>query len=124
MPAPSPLAIATQAVNRLVKEEQYYQKELAQQTERVKKLEAEAANAKDGGGGDDDNAEFMLKQERKALEETKTVFLPLNEKIGEAVRRLEEQMATAESDGGSADEMAKAKEALELGRAVGQPAAV
>ncbi|RYP55456.1 hypothetical protein DL770_010909 [Monosporascus sp. CRB-9-2] len=66
MPAPSPLTIATQAVNRLVKEEQYYQKELAQQTERVKKLEAEAANSKDGGG--DDNAEFMLKQEvRKRL---------------------------------------------------------
>ncbi|RYP74392.1 hypothetical protein DL771_003059 [Monosporascus sp. 5C6A] len=123
MPAPSPLTIATQAVNRLVKEEQYYQKELAQQTERVKKLEAEAANSKDGGGGDD-NAEFILKQERKALEETKTVLLPLNEKIGEAVGRLEEQIATAESEGGSADEMAKAKEALELGRAVEQPAAV
>ncbi|RYP64465.1 hypothetical protein DL769_006658 [Monosporascus sp. CRB-8-3] len=127
MPAPSPLTIATQAVNRLVKEEQYYQKELAQQTERVKKLEAEAANGSGGGGGgdsDDDNAEFMLKQERKALEETKTVFLPLSEKIGEAVRRLEEQIATAESEGGSADEMAKAKEALELGRTAGQPAAV
>ncbi|RYO87533.1 hypothetical protein DL764_008845 [Monosporascus ibericus] len=122
MPAPSPLTIATQAVNRLVKEEQYYQKELAQQTERVKKLEAEAADSKDGSGGDD-NAEFMRKQERKALEETKTMFLPLNEKIGEAVRRLEEQIATAESEGGSADEMAKAKEALESGRAVGQPAA-
>ncbi|RYP34612.1 hypothetical protein DL767_004172 [Monosporascus sp. MG133] len=122
MPAPSPLTIATQAVNRLVKEEQYYQKELAQQTERVKKLEAEAANSKDGGG--DDNAEFMLRQERKAIEETKTMFLPLSEKIGEAVRRLEEQIATAESEGGSADEMAKAKEALESGRAVGQPAAV
>ena len=123
MPAPSPLTIATQAVNRLVKEEQYYQKELAQQTERVKKLEAEAANSNDGGGGDD-NAEFMLKQERKVIEETKTMFLPLHEKIGEAVRRLEEQIATAESEGGSADEMAKAKEALESGRVVGQPAAV
>ncbi len=62
MPAPSPLAIAMQAVNRLVKEEKYYQKELAQQTERVKKLEAAEAGKVDGDDGDE-NAEFVLKQE-------------------------------------------------------------
>lgn len=60
MPAPTPLAIATQAVNRLVKEEKYYQKELTQQEERVKKLEAEAA---DKSNASDYNAEFVLKQE-------------------------------------------------------------
>ncbi|KAK7744776.1 tubulin folding cofactor A [Diatrype stigma] len=122
MPAPTPLTIATQAVNRLVKEEKYYQKELTQQTERVKKLEAQAA---DKSNDSDGNAEFVLKQERKALEETKMVFQPLNEKIAEAVSRLEEQVATAEGEGGSpAEEIAKAKEALSQGKAVGEPAAV
>lgn len=60
MPAPSPLTIATQSVQRLVKEEQYYRKELAQQSERVKKLETDL---KTGSSGADSNAEFVLKQE-------------------------------------------------------------
>lgn len=60
MPAPSPLAIATQSVQRLVKEESYYRKELAQQSERVKKLEAELQASPDSADG---NATFMLKQE-------------------------------------------------------------
>ncbi|KAI1108340.1 putative tubulin-specific chaperone Rbl2 [Nemania sp. NC0429] len=60
MPAPSPLAIATQSVQRLVKEESYYRKELAQQSERVKKLEAELQASPDSADG---NAQFMLKQE-------------------------------------------------------------
>ena len=57
MPPPSPLSIATQAVNRLVKEENYYRKELTQQEERVKKLEAEAPTS------GEENAEFILRQE-------------------------------------------------------------
>ncbi|OTA93642.1 hypothetical protein M434DRAFT_395460 [Hypoxylon sp. CO27-5] len=118
MPAPSPLTIATQSVQRLVKEEKYYRKELTQQSERVKKLEAEL---KSGGEAADGNAEFVLKQEQKAVDETKAVFAPLNERIAEAVQRLEEQIATAESENGSAEEIQKAKEALELGKAVEEP---
>jgi len=60
MPAPSPLTIAVQSVQRLVKEESYYRKELAQQTERVEKLEEDL---KTKGESADGNAEFMLKQE-------------------------------------------------------------
>ncbi|KAI1075697.1 tubulin binding cofactor A [Whalleya microplaca] len=121
MPAPSPLTIATQSVQRLVKEEKYYQKELASQTERVKKLEESLSSA---GGKVDGNAGFMLKQEQKVVEETKAVFAPLNERIVEAVNRLEEQIATAESEGGgAADELTKAKEALELGKGVQTPVA-
>ena len=42
------------------------------------------------------------------------MFPPLSEKIGEAVRRLEEQIAAAEGEGAApADEVAKAKAALE-----------
>ena len=40
MPAPSQLTIATSAVNRLVKEEASYHKELEQQQARISKLES------------------------------------------------------------------------------------
>ncbi|KAH9902122.1 tubulin binding cofactor A [Xylariomycetidae sp. FL2044] len=126
MPAPSPLAIATSAVQRLVKEEKSYEKELAQQGERVSKLEAQI---KDGSAPAGSNAEYMLKQEQKAMDETKAVFLPLGERIEQAVQRLEEQIATAESEnegkGGTADdELEKAREVLKLGQAVRLPGQV
>lgn len=54
MPAPSQIAIATSAVNRLVKEEASYHKEIEQQKVRIAKLEQ---------GGGDENAEYELKQE-------------------------------------------------------------
>lgn len=60
MPAPSELAIATKAVERLAKEERYYQSEQVRQQERVQKLEEEI---KKGGADLDPNAEFILRQE-------------------------------------------------------------
>ena len=54
MAPPSKLAIATSAVQRLVKEEASYHKELKQQEARIEKLES-------SGGGD--NSEYQLKQE-------------------------------------------------------------
>ncbi|KAI0203910.1 tubulin binding cofactor A [Astrocystis sublimbata] len=113
MPPPSPLSIATQSVQRLVKEDSYYRKELAQQTERVQKLETEL---KTSGESEDGNATFILKQEKKAAEETRAVFAPLRERIVEAVQRLEEQIAIAEQESRPEDEIAKAKEALKLGQ--------
>jgi tubulin-specific chaperone A len=60
MAPPSALAIATQAVQRLVKEESYYHKEQASQEGRIKKLEDDIA----AGSPDlDSNAEYVLKQE-------------------------------------------------------------
>jgi tubulin-specific chaperone A len=56
MPAPSPLAIATSVLNRLVKEEVSYHKELEQQNVKIAKLEA-------GEGADDENADFILRQQ-------------------------------------------------------------
>ncbi|KAI0877551.1 tubulin binding cofactor A [Hypoxylon argillaceum] len=120
MPAPSPLVIATQSVQRLVKEDSYYRKELAQQSERVTKIEADLKAAPESADG---NAAFMLKQEQRAIEETRAVFAPLHERIAEAVQRLEEQIATAESESAAADEITKAKEALNLGRGVEAPVA-
>lgn len=55
MPAPSQLSIATSAVERLLKEESSYHKELDQQQARIKKLEE--------GDAEGENAEFQLKQE-------------------------------------------------------------
>jgi tubulin-specific chaperone A len=55
MPAPSPLAIATGSLNRLVKEEQSYYKELEKQQTRLQKLKE--------GADEDGNKEYMIKQE-------------------------------------------------------------
>jgi len=54
MPAPTKLAIATSSVKRLVKEESSYHKELAQQQERIEKLEQST---------NDEEIEYQLKQE-------------------------------------------------------------
>lgn len=51
----SQLEIFTSSVQRLVKEEESYHNEIKQQTERIKKLEAQ-----DEG---DENREYMLNQE-------------------------------------------------------------
>jgi tubulin-specific chaperone A len=61
MPTPSPLHIATQSVQRLVKEEAYYHKELDTQRGRVSKLEESLKNGTTADA--DDNAEYVLKQE-------------------------------------------------------------
>jgi hypothetical protein len=55
MPPPSQLSIATSSVQRLVKEEASYHKELEKQQARLQSLEANP----DG----DENAEYQLKQE-------------------------------------------------------------
>lgn len=55
MAPPSQLAIATSAVQRLVKEEVSYHKELTQQEARLEKIIA--------SNDEDENAEFQLKQE-------------------------------------------------------------
>ncbi|AEO53466.1 hypothetical protein MYCTH_2294816 [Thermothelomyces thermophilus ATCC 42464] len=118
MAPPTPLAIATQAVNRLVKEESYYHKEQANQEKRIKKLEEDIQN---NSPELDSNAEYILKQEKTALEETKAVFGPLRKRIADAVQKLEEQIAISESDGtGSEEELEKAKAALESGQKVAQ----
>lgn len=54
MAPPSKLAVATSAVQRLVKEEASYHKEQEQQEARIQKLQQDSS---------DENAEYMLKQE-------------------------------------------------------------
>lgn len=55
MPAPSRLQIATSSLERLLKEESSYHKELEQGKARVHRLEGEKST--------DDNAEYMIRQE-------------------------------------------------------------
>ncbi|KAK3180217.1 tubulin folding cofactor A [Lecanicillium sp. MT-2017a] len=104
MPPPSPLAIATGSVQRLVKEEASYHKELVDQE---KELQAAEEKIKAGQDDEDGNASFMVKQQ------TKAVFGPLKTRIDAAVAKLEEQLAAAEQQGGSPEkEIAVAKSAL------------
>ena len=120
MPAPSQLAIATSVLNRLIKEEKSYHKELEQQNVKIAKLEA-------GEDADNENAEFILRQQvsgitenrfshlrlfflicfdvvrwfankriqKQAVEQTKAVFPALNQKIRDALTKLEEQLVRA-----------------------------
>ncbi|KAK7516033.1 tubulin binding cofactor A-domain-containing protein [Phyllosticta citriasiana] len=107
MAPPSKLAVLTSSVIRLVKEEASYHKELEQQQARVQELESNTA---------DENAEYQLKQERQALEETKNVLPALSQKIQDAVAKLEDELEankeTASGAGVATDEITKAKEAV------------
>ncbi|KAH7409932.1 tubulin binding cofactor A [Phaeosphaeria sp. MPI-PUGE-AT-0046c] len=110
MPPPSKVAIATGSVLRLVKEEASYHKEIVQQEERIKKLEAS-----DG----DSNKEYTLKQERQALAETKNVLPSMQTKISAALEKLEEVLEANKEGGAEASEgdVTKAKEAVAQGKA-------
>ncbi|KAF7508950.1 hypothetical protein GJ744_008506 [Endocarpon pusillum] len=122
MPQPSPLAIATSSLQRLVKEEASYHSELAMQQKRIERLES-ARPTTDGEGGvelDDKseaergNQEFLLKQERKALEETKAVFPTLRERIVKGLANLEALLASApEGD----PDVVKAREVIDQAKA-------
>ena len=70
MAPPSPLAIATSSVNRLIKEEASYHKELKSQEARLAKLE--------GSTEEDENKEYALKQEVRS----KFLFGRENENVG------------------------------------------
>ncbi|KAF4209922.1 hypothetical protein CNMCM8927_003187 [Aspergillus lentulus] len=103
----SQLEIATSSVERLVKEEASYHRELQQQTERIQKLESQEA-------GEDENREYMLKQERLALEETKKVLPSLKQKIDEAVAKLESLLAEEGKKGleSNVEQITAGKEAI------------
>lgn len=60
MPPPSPLVIATGAVNRLLKEEASYHKELEEQEAQLK---AQEEKVKSGQEDEDGNATYILKQQ-------------------------------------------------------------
>ncbi|KAK4548772.1 hypothetical protein LTR36_008545 [Oleoguttula mirabilis] len=105
MPAPSKLSIATSTLNRLVKEEASYHKELEHQQASIAKLEQ---------GGGDENAEYVLRQERKAVEETKAIFPQLKQKIQDSLAKLEQQLEQDKGPGDQStpEQITKAKEAV------------
>ncbi|KAJ4319753.1 tubulin folding cofactor A [Neodidymelliopsis sp. IMI 364377] len=111
MPPPSKLAIATGSVNRLVKEEASYHKELVQQEERIKKLEASEG---------DDNKEYTLRQEKQALQETQNVFPAIRTRIEQAVEKLEGELESRKEmdDDASSEEIKKAEDAIAAGKKV------
>ncbi|OBT75949.1 hypothetical protein VF21_05808 [Pseudogymnoascus sp. 05NY08] len=107
MPPPSPLAIATSSLQRLVKEEASYYKELEKQEARLKKIEESTE--------EDENREYTLKQERAAIEETKAVFPTLQQRIGDNLEKLRDQVEKALENPGdkTEEEVVKAKSAIE-----------
>ncbi|KAL1953760.1 hypothetical protein VTO42DRAFT_2291 [Malbranchea cinnamomea] len=111
MAPPSPLAVATASVNRLVKEEASYHREMESQKKRIEKLEAEIA---EGIEDEDGNREYILRQERQALEETKKVLPNLKKKISEAVANLERLLDEEGRKGTESDvaQITAAKEAI------------
>lgn len=111
MAPPTPLAIATSSVLRLVKEEKSYHRELEEQTKRIQKLEEEI---KAGGDDEDGNKEYMLKQERRALEETKAVLPKMKTKISDALAKLEALLAEEGQKGeqSNVEQINAAKEAV------------
>ncbi|KAF2124178.1 tubulin binding cofactor A [Dothidotthia symphoricarpi CBS 119687] len=113
MAPPSKLAISTSVVTRLVKEEASYHKEAVQQASRIAKLESSPG---------DENAEYTLRQERQALQETKNVLPSMKAKIGQAVERLEEELEVSGADAPDA-EVTKAKEAIAKGKEAMQESA-
>lgn len=110
MPSPSQLSIATSSVQRLVKEEASYHRELSQQQSRLDLLLASK--------GEDENAEFQLKQEQTAIEETRAVFPSLRQRIADALQKLEDQLEVGQEKGATDEEIEKAKEVIAEAKAV------
>ena len=124
MAPPSPLAIATSSVNRLLKEESSYRTELESQQKRLHSLEAQTGEDEDGNRGFqilqevsfsllfhfENSAEmetFILTRttgnQEKAIRETEAVFGPLRESIRTAVEALESLLVCISSLGAICD---------------------
>ncbi|TKA83673.1 hypothetical protein B0A55_00293 [Friedmanniomyces simplex] len=105
MAPPSQLSIATSVVNRLVKEEASYHKELEKQQASIAKLTQ---------GGGDENAEYTLKQERRGVEETRAIFPQLKQKMQDALAKLEQQLEQDKGPGDQStpEDITRAKEAI------------
>ncbi|KAH8724421.1 tubulin binding cofactor A [Phaeosphaeriaceae sp. PMI808] len=107
MAPPSKLAVAAGSVLRLVKEEASYHKEIVQQEERIRKLEISTG---------DENKEYTMRQEKQALAETRNVLPSMQTKISAALEKLEEALVNDESGDASAEDVAKAKDAVVKGK--------
>lgn len=118
-PPPSQLSIATSSLQRLVREEASYHRELEMQRKSIARLE-ERKEAENKNGNEDEeeeeegNREFLLRQEKRACEETQAVFPRLRERIREAMANLEALLVSAEEGDAGA---AKAREVIEQAKA-------
>jgi len=111
MAPPSKLAIATSSLQRLIKEEGSYHKEQAAQEARILQLQEDKS---------DENAEFILKQERQALEETKVLIPTLRARIEKATETLQKQLDSSKAEGADSEEISKAENVLQEGQKVRQ----
>ncbi|KAK5091884.1 tubulin folding cofactor A [Exophiala xenobiotica] len=89
--APSQTKIATSVLQRLLKEEASYHKEAESQKKRISDLEKQ-------NNDQDENRDFKLKQEKRALEETKAIFPSLRERIANAREKLQAQLESTNDE--------------------------
>ncbi|KAF8531578.1 tubulin binding cofactor A-domain-containing protein [Trichophaea hybrida] len=107
MAPPTTLAIKTSAVSRLIKEESMYHKELVVEQKRLEKMEADTENCD----------EYAITQQKKVVEETKSVVPPVREKLKAAIEVLEFQLQSAPASE-PAENKEKASKAIEDGKNV------
>ncbi|CCE63911.1 hypothetical protein TPHA_0G00750 [Tetrapisispora phaffii CBS 4417] len=95
--APTQLEIKVKALQRLVKEETFYQQELVEQSEHVEKMKSDASTDP-----------YDLKKQVEVLEDTQRLFPTLYKKIGEFKDNLQEFIDKYEGS----ESLDSAKEAL------------
>ncbi|KAL4874619.1 tubulin binding cofactor A [Aspergillus karnatakaensis] len=107
----SQLEITTASIQRLVKEEASYRREFEQQKERIQKLEAQDPSQ-------DENREYLLRQERLALEETEKIFPTLKQKIEETIAKLDSLLVEEGKKGAESnvEQITAAKDAIAKAR--------
>ncbi|KAI9824890.1 MAG: hypothetical protein M1832_001495 [Thelocarpon impressellum] len=114
MAPPTPLAIQTAAITRLLKEERSYHTELAQQQRRLATLVAATAQGAAATDDAEGNAEFGIAQEKRAIVETEAIFPELRRKVEDAVLRVENLL---EQDGLDEAEVVRAREVVREAKA-------
>ncbi|KAL2109322.1 hypothetical protein VUR80DRAFT_2578 [Thermomyces stellatus] len=112
---PTKLHISTQAVTRLLKERDYYHKEVEGERATVARQRAALQEKISSGVTPDENEEYLIDQRERAIKETEAVLGPLRGKIEKATSALEDALSTA--DGATPEELEKAKKAIEDAKA-------
>lgn len=89
--SPTPLEIKTKAVQRLLKEEQLYLKEISEQEEQLQQMRAS------------DTDEYEIKKYEKVLDESKRMVPELKKKIQEHAKGLNSYIEDYKGDEDTSD---------------------
>lgn len=101
--ASRPLRIKTGVVERLIKEEDSYQKEYENQLKRIEKVKQESP--------DDD---WNIRKQKEVLEETVKMIPDVQQRLSKAIEELNDLVVAHEEELAGTEELSKAKQALSL----------